>query len=79
VLANSEVVGLAPRSGLPDFFWYDIPKLHNCTKIATKYTKWPQNRPYGHKLYQHLSLQDTPKFTPIGIFGLKTYHPATLS
>jgi hypothetical protein len=32
------------------------------------------NRPDGHKIYQHLSLKDTPKFTQIGIFGLKIFH-----
>jgi hypothetical protein len=31
-----------------------------------------------HKNYQHLSLQDTPKVSQIGIFGLKIYHLATL-
>jgi hypothetical protein len=31
--------------------------------LATKYTKWPQNRPFGHKIYQHLPLQGPPKFT----------------
>jgi hypothetical protein len=37
-----------------------------------------KNIPIGHKkkqnvnkIYQHLPLQDPPKFTPIGIFGLK--------
>jgi hypothetical protein len=29
-------------------------------------------------MYQNLSLQDPPKFTQIGIFGLKIYHLATL-
>jgi hypothetical protein len=28
---------------LPDFSWYNIPKLE-------KYTKWPQNIPNGHEL-----------------------------
>jgi hypothetical protein len=28
--------------------------------------------------YQHFTLQDPPKFTEIGIFGLKTNHLATL-
>jgi hypothetical protein len=32
----------------------------------------------GHKINQRLSLQDPPKFTQIGIFGLKIYHLATL-
>jgi hypothetical protein len=29
-------------------------------------------------MYQHHPLQDPPKFTQIGIFGLKIYHLATL-
>jgi hypothetical protein len=33
----------------------------------------PENRPNGHTIYQHLSLQDVTKFTQIGIFGLKTF------
>jgi hypothetical protein len=31
-----------------------------------------------HKIYQHLPLQDPPKFTQIWIFGLKANHLATL-
>jgi hypothetical protein len=46
--------------------------------MATKYTKWPNNRPNGHKINQHLPLQDPPKFTQIGIFGMKICHLATL-
>jgi hypothetical protein len=34
--------------------------------------------PNGYKIYQHLPLQDPPKFTQIGIFGLKIYHLAIL-
>jgi hypothetical protein len=34
--------------------------------------------PNGHKIYQHVPLQDPPKFTQNGIFGLKLYHLATL-
>jgi hypothetical protein len=49
-------------------------------------TKWQQNipncrkihRPNGHKIYQHLSFQDPPKFPQNGIFGLKICHLATL-
>jgi hypothetical protein len=33
--------------------------------------------PNGHEIYQHFPLQDLPKFTQIGIFGLKTNHLAT--
>jgi hypothetical protein len=29
-------------------------------------------------MYQHLPLNHPPKFTQIGIFGLKIYHLATL-
>jgi hypothetical protein len=45
---------------------------------AVKYFKWPYNRPNVHKIYNHLPLQDPPKFTQTGIFGLKIYHLATL-
>jgi hypothetical protein len=46
--------------------------------MATKYIKWPQNIPNGHKIYQRLPLQDSPKLIQIGIFGLKICHLATL-
>jgi hypothetical protein len=72
-------------SGMPDFPWYKIPKRgknipidHKIYQIAVKYTNWPQSRPNGQKIYQHLPLQDPPKFTLSGIFGLKIYHLATL-
>jgi hypothetical protein len=45
---------------------------------ATKHTKWPENGPTGQKIYQHLPSQDPPNFTQRGIFGLKTYHLASL-
>jgi hypothetical protein len=48
------------------------------TKMAGKYTKWLENIPNGHKIYQHFPLQDTPKYTQIGIFGLKINHLVTL-
>jgi hypothetical protein len=35
-------------------------------------------RPNGLKIYQHLPLKDPPKFTEIGVFGLKIWHLATL-
>jgi hypothetical protein len=47
--------------------------------MSTKYSKCSQNRPIGHKTYQHLPLQDPPKFAQIGIFGLKICHLATLA
>jgi hypothetical protein len=47
--------------------------------VATKYTKWPHNIPNGHKINQQFPLQDPPKFTQIGIFGLKTNHLAALN
>jgi hypothetical protein len=46
------------------------------------YTKLKQNIPNSCKMAlkftQHLSFQDTTKFTQIGIFGLKIHHLATL-
>jgi hypothetical protein len=47
-------------------------------QIAIKYTNWRQIRPNDYKIYQHFPLQIPRKFTQIGIFGLKMYHPATL-
>jgi hypothetical protein len=54
--------------------------------MTIKYTKGAKNISVSHKIdqmtitytYQHLPLQDPPKFTQIGIFGLKIYHLATL-
>jgi hypothetical protein len=60
---------------MPDFSWYFIP---NRRKIITKYTKSPENRPNVYTMYNNLPLQDPPKRTQIGIFGLKIYHLATL-
>jgi hypothetical protein len=45
--------------------------------MATEYTKLPEVGPNGHKIY-HLPLKVPPKFTQIGIFGLKICHLATL-
>jgi hypothetical protein len=53
----------------------NIPSDNKISQIATK---WTENLPNGHKIYQHLPLQDTPKFTQIRIFGLKINHLATL-
>jgi hypothetical protein len=36
------------------------------------------SRPHGHKIYQHLPLQDPPRVARFGIFGLKIYRLATL-
>jgi hypothetical protein len=40
-------------------FKLSIPKR----EITIKYTKRPQNRPNGNKIYQPLPLQTPPKFT----------------
>jgi hypothetical protein len=46
--------------------------------MGIKYSKWSLNRPNDRcKIYQHLPLQDRPKFTQTGIFGLKLFHLAT--
>jgi hypothetical protein len=29
------------NSGLPDFYWYNIPKREQIYQIIIKYTKWP--------------------------------------
>jgi hypothetical protein len=46
------------EAGLPDFSWYKIPErekmYHKLYEIATKFTKVPEKRPNGHKIYQHI-------------------------
>jgi hypothetical protein len=79
-VGSSETIKLS-RAGLPDFtpekpgkYTKNYNKIY---KMAIKYTKWQLNRPKGHKLYQHMSL-DTLKFTQIVILCLKIYHLATI-
>jgi hypothetical protein len=43
-----------------------------------KMYRMTHKRPNDHKIDQHFPLQDLPKFTQIGNFGMKTYHLATL-
>jgi hypothetical protein len=43
--------------------------------MAIKYFPWPLN---DHEIDQEFPLQNPPKFTKIGIFGLKANHLATL-
>jgi hypothetical protein len=50
-----------------------------CTKWTyITYTKWHENIPNGHKIYQHFPFQGPPKFTQIRILGLRIKHLATL-
>jgi hypothetical protein len=49
----------------------NIPRRGKIYKMTIKYTKRPDNRTNGHKIYQHLPLQDPPKFTQIRVLGLK--------
>jgi hypothetical protein len=69
---------------LPDFSLHNIPKWgkiyqiattlpngHKIYQMAVVYSKWPQK-------YQPFPFQGLPMFTQIGIFGLKTFHLATL-
>jgi hypothetical protein len=72
------VVNLVNLSQSCQIFLGTTPKWGNVYQMAIKYTNWPWNRPNGHKIYQHLSLQHPPKLTRIGIFGLKMNHLATL-
>jgi hypothetical protein len=56
----------------------NIPNDHKTYQNVIKCNKWPENGPNSHNIYQQRPLQDPVKFTQIGIFGLKTYHLATL-
>jgi hypothetical protein len=55
-----------------------IPNGHKLYQTAINYPKWPYNNPNGHEIYQHYHFQEPPKFTQIGILGLKINHLATL-
>jgi hypothetical protein len=67
--------------------WKNIPKHGKIYQNMEKYTKLPENIPNYpkiyqkatdisniHKTYQHLTLQEPPKFTQSAIFGLKIHH-----
>jgi hypothetical protein len=56
----------------------NIPNDQRLYQLAINYTKWPQNIPNGHKIYEHFPFQGPPKFTQIGILGMKINHLATL-
>jgi hypothetical protein len=55
----------------------NITNDHKLYQTAINYTKWPLNIPNGHKI-KHLQFKGPPKFTQMGVFGLKTNHLATL-
>jgi hypothetical protein len=53
----------------------NIPNCYKIYQMASKYTKWLHHIPKDHiptyVIHQHLPFQVPPKFTQIGIFGLK--------
>jgi hypothetical protein len=64
----------AQTSGLPEFYRYNIPKRENGQKIyhmVPKYTKGLQNRPNGHKVYQHLHWKTLLILPKLGFLVLK--------
>jgi hypothetical protein len=68
----------AIRPGLPDFLGTRYQTEEKIYQMTTKFIRYPQNRPNGHKICRDFPLQDPTKFTQIGIFGSKTNHLATL-
>jgi hypothetical protein len=77
ILTTSETI---PYQGCKIQNGYYIPNVYKIYKSALKYiyqmagklTKLPKN------IYQHLQWQDPPKFTKIGIFGLKIWQPSCI-
>jgi hypothetical protein len=49
----------------------NIPNNTKISQNVTKYTNWSQNRPNGHKIYQHVPSQDPSKYTKIWIFWVE--------
>jgi hypothetical protein len=66
-----QVFNFASWAGLPDFSRHKIPKRWKIYQIFTEL-------PNGQRIYQPFPIQGPPKFTQIGIFGLKIYQLATL-
>jgi hypothetical protein len=73
------------RQGLPDFAWYNTPKLGKIYQMITKYTKWPWSIQNGckifqmtTKIYQYCIFQGPPKI-PNWDFWFKIFHLATLT
>jgi hypothetical protein len=67
---------------VPDFSLHNIPKRGKLPlkyQMVIKYLNSPYYIPNGHTIHQPFSIQGPPKFTQIGIFGLKIYHLATLT
>jgi hypothetical protein len=56
----------------------NIPNYRELYQMSIICNKRQYNGPSVHKIYQHLPLQDPPKFTQIWIFGSETNHLATL-
>jgi hypothetical protein len=60
------------KQGCQIFLGTRYPSRKKCTKKTQKV-------PNGHKISPHFPIKGPPKFTQIGIFGLKINHLATLS
>jgi hypothetical protein len=61
-----------------NFFLVQHTKTGKTYQMTTKYTKWVQNMPHGHKIYQRFPFQSPPEYTKNGIFDVHKYHLATL-
>jgi hypothetical protein len=46
--------------------------------MPIKYTQWSSTIPNDQNMYEHFPFKGPPKYTQIGIFGLKRNHLATL-
>jgi hypothetical protein len=74
---NYEKLKAGRRQGCQIFLGLNGKKYTKWPQLCT-YTKRPQIVPNGHKIYQHFPFKGPPKYTKIGIFGLKINHLATL-
>jgi hypothetical protein len=57
---------------------YKIPNVHKIYAVNEQKDISNGHKLNGHIKYQHYPLQDPPKYTQIGIFGMQIYHLATL-
>jgi hypothetical protein len=50
---------------------YRITITYRYILNGQKYSKWPQNRPNSHKIYQNLPIEDSPKLPKVGFLVSK--------
>jgi hypothetical protein len=73
----NEFIFFSIFSRVARFFSVNITQTGKMYQMVIKYSICLYDIPNSRKIYQHFSILGPPKFTQIGIFGLKRNHLAT--